>query len=91
MARRNAFKYVRGTVQDACLGGFLRDFYIFFLLKYSKFDFWYYMAFGRIWQHAKYSYGVWQSFALNSENFQKIHKIEKCKQFSRMFGFGATQ
>jgi hypothetical protein len=21
------------------------------------------MAFGRVWQHAKYSYGMWESFA----------------------------
>jgi hypothetical protein len=28
-----------------------------------------YMAFGRVWPHAKYSYGVWQSFAHNSKNF----------------------
>jgi hypothetical protein len=36
------------------------------------------MAFGRAWQHAKYSYGAWQSFAHNSENFQQSSKIEKC-------------
>ena len=29
------------------------------------------MAFGGIWQHGKYSYGVWQSFAYNSEIFFK--------------------
>jgi hypothetical protein len=50
-----------------------------------------YMAFGRIWQRAKYSYGVWQSFAYNSESFQKSSKIEKCGQFVQMFGFGPKQ
>ena len=30
------------------------------------FDFWPYMAFGGIWQHGKYCYRVWQSFAYNS-------------------------
>ena len=37
----------------------------------------YYIAFGMFWQHAKYSYGAWESFAQNSENFQKSPKIEK--------------
>jgi hypothetical protein len=32
---------------------------------------------GALWQHAKYSCGVWQSFAHNSENLQKAPKIEK--------------
>jgi hypothetical protein len=49
------------------------------------------MAFGRAWQHAKYSYGVWQSFAHNSENFQKTAKIEKCEHFFEMLGFGTRR
>jgi hypothetical protein len=46
---------------------------------------------GGFWQHAKYSYGVCQSFAYNSENFQKPRKIEKCEHFFQMFGFGPKQ
>jgi hypothetical protein len=46
------------------------------------------MAFGGIWQHGKYSYGVWQWFAYNSDNFEKWPKIEKRKQFSPATGFG---
>ena len=47
-----------------------------------------YMAFGGIWQHGKCSYGVWQWFAYNSENFEKWSKTDKCKQFSPATGFG---
>ena len=49
------------------------------------------MAFGRVWQHVKHSYGVWQPFALNSENFEKAPKIEKCTHFFEMFGFGTRR
>jgi hypothetical protein len=35
------------------------------------------MTFGRIWQHAKCSYGVYASFAYDSENFEKPFKNEK--------------
>jgi hypothetical protein len=51
-----------------------------FLVNYSKYGndlFLYYMAFGRLWQHAKYSDGVWQSFAHNP-------LIEKCEQLSNV-------
>ena len=41
-----------------------------------------YVVFGRIWQHGKYSCGVWSRFAYNSENFQNWPQIEKCEQFS---------
>jgi hypothetical protein len=37
------------------------------------------LAFGKVLQHAKCSYGVWQSFAYNSENFQKSSNIENCE------------
>ena len=50
-----------------------------------------YMALERIWQHAKYSYGVSQSLAYNSENLQKTFKMEKCEHFFQMFGFGPKQ
>jgi hypothetical protein len=46
------------------------------------------VAFGGIWQNGKYSYGVWQWFAYNSEILEKRPKIEKCKQFSPATGFG---
>jgi hypothetical protein len=69
------------------LGGALRDF-LFYYENTRFVYFWLYMAFGGIWQHRKYSYGVWQSFAYNSENFEKWPKIEKCKQFSPATGFG---
>jgi len=46
------------------------------------------MAFGRVWQHAKFYDGVWQSFARNSENFRKSTQIEMCEHLFQMFGFG---
>jgi hypothetical protein len=64
--------------------GFLR-----LLLKYIFLL--HHIAFGRIWQHARYSYRVWRSFAYNSDNFQKSVKMEKCKHFVQMFGFGPKQ
>ena len=39
------------------------------------------MAFGRIWQHGKYSYGVCRWFAYIFWNFQKWSKIEKRQHF----------
>ena len=39
------------------------------------------MAFGRIWLHGKYSYGVCRWFAYTIWNFQKSSKIEKCQHF----------
>jgi hypothetical protein len=52
------------------------------LLKYERIGIVHYMALGRIWQHAKFSYGVGHTFAHNSENFQKSFKIDKCEHFS---------
>jgi hypothetical protein len=48
-------------------------------------------AFGRILQPSKYSYGARQSFASNSENFQKSVTVEKCEQFLEMLGVGTRQ
>jgi hypothetical protein len=36
------------------------------------------MALGRICQHGKYSYGVWQWFAYSAENLKKWSNIEEC-------------
>jgi hypothetical protein len=52
--------------------GFLID-----LSKYKTNTCLHYIGFGRVWQHAKYSYGVSQSFAHNSENFLESPKMEK--------------
>jgi hypothetical protein len=51
-----------------------------------------YMAFGRVWQHAEYSYGVWESFAHQASTIQRTHfcgpHIEKYKHIFHLFGFG---
>ena len=59
-----------------CLGRALRNLE---LLYYNCRDsrFLMYTAFGRIWQHGKYSYRVWQWFAYNSKIFWKWPKLEK--------------
>ena len=48
----------------------------------------YYIVVGRVWQHAEVPYGVWQSLAHRSENFQKSPNIEKCEQFFEIVGSG---
>ena len=56
------------------LGGALWD----FQFCYCNCSFLPYIAFGRIWQHGKYSYGTCRWFAYNSCNFQTWPNIEKC-------------
>ena len=74
-----------------CHRWFSDDFFQFSYKNTHNFILLHYMAFGRIWQHAKYSYRVWQSFAYNSENFQKPFKIEKCEDLFQMFRFEPKQ
>ena len=45
----------------ALLGGFLRNFKCHYENTYNI-GFLHYMAFGRVWQHAKSCYGVWERF-----------------------------
>ena len=51
------------------------------------------MAFGRVWQHAKYSYWVCESVQLPTRQapfreFAFGPQIEKCKHLCQLFGFG---
>jgi hypothetical protein len=66
-----------GPVHWACYAWWLSKGFLIYLLKCMTNRFLHNMAFGRVWQHAKYYYTVWQSFAYNSENFQKSPQIEK--------------